>query len=574
MTPTEPVEAKSQLIMASTSSAVARDTTANVVHQSSSLAHTPHLPKKDRAHALLSRYQTTYQVQEALAELKAYWNSLLSRFTVQSADPRLNRMVNVWNPYQCLVTFNLSRSASYFETGIGRGMGFRDSNQDLAGIVHLVPERARQRILDLAATQFPDGSAYHQYQPLTKRGNHDLGSGFNDDPLWLVFGVATYLEETGDTAILDEVVDFDNDPALAKPLIDHLIASHRHVMANLGPHGLPLIGRADWNDCLNLNCFSVQPGESFQTTTSADGKVAESVFIAGMFCAIVPTLAELLRRRGETAQAAQVDADVTAMRQAIDAHGWDGAWFRRAYDAFGDPVGSAGNAQGQIFIEPQGMCVMGGCGVADGRARQALDAVADRLGSEHGIALLAPAYQTYDPRLGEITSYPPGYKENGGVFCHNNPWVIIAETIVGDSERAFDYYRRITPAYREKISEVHRLEPYAYAQMIAGPAAPRSGQAKNSWLTGTAAWAWHAATCWLLGVRPSLDGLVVAPRLPAGFGDYTVTRRFRGATYRITVTGAGTPATGRLSVDGVAVDGDVVPVAAPGATVDVLWQAP
>lgn len=534
----------------------------------------PGVVRKDAAHALLSRYRTTAQVDAALAALRGSWDDLLDGFRLRSADPLLDRSVNIWNPYQCMTTFNLSRSASYFETGIGRGMGFRDSNQDLLGIVWMLPERSRQRILDLAATQFPDGSAYHQYQPLTRRGNHALGSGFNDDPLWLIVGVCHYLKETGDWSVLDEQVPFDNDPALARPLLDHLIASYRHVVANLGPHGLPLIGRADWNDCLNLNCFSDNPGESFQTTANrGDGRVAESVFIGGLFCYAVPELAEVLRRRpGDPALADELERAVAAMAAAVVDAGWDGAWFRRAYDAFGEPVGSASNTEGQLYIEPQGMCVMGGIGVADGLARRALDSVESRLSGEHGIALLSPAYSSYHRELGEISSYPPGYKENGGIFCHNNPWVIIAETIAGTPERAFDYYRRITPAYREAISEVHGLEPYVYPQMIAGPEAPRHGEAKNSWLTGTAAWAYHAVTAWLLGIRPGFDGLVVAPRMPSSHGDYQVTRRFRGASYRITVTGSGSTTTGVLTVDGAVVDGDTLPVAPPGSTVEVSWR--
>ncbi len=544
----------------------------------------PGVVRKDPARDLLARFRTVEQVDAALAALRSYWEELLTGFQLRSADEKFNRSVNTWNPYQCMATFNLSRSASYFETGIGRGMGFRDSNQDLLGIVWMLPERSRQRILDLAATQFPDGSAYHQYQPLTKRGNHALGSGFNDDPLWLIVGVCHYLKETGDWAILDEQVPFDNDPALARPLVDHLIASYAHVVKNLGPHGLPLIGRADWNDCLNLNCFSDTPGEPFQTTANrGDGRVAESVFIAGLFCYAVPDLVEVLRTRPATLEsgearaerdlADEMEAALATMRAAVDVHGWDGDWFRRAYDAVGEPVGSAANAEGQIYIEPQGMCVMGGLGVADGRARLALDSVEERLSSEHGIALVAPAYQTYHLELGEISSYPPGYKENGGIFCHNNPWVIIAETIAGTPERAFDYYRRITPAYREAISEVHAQEPYVYSQMIAGPEAVRHGQAKNSWLTGTAAWTYHAATGWLLGVRPGFGGLVVAPRMPAGFGDYQVTRRYRGATYHIQVVGSGTSAAGTLTVDGIPVAGEVVPVAAPGSVVEVVWTA-
>ncbi|MDR2929348.1 MAG: hypothetical protein LBV06_00320 [Propionibacteriaceae bacterium] len=540
----------------------------------------PGVVRKDPAVELIARFDTTQKATAELDRLKAHWRQLLGQFHLDSGDEKMNREVNMWNQYQCMVTFNLSRSASYFETGIGRGMGFRDSNQDLLGIVAMVPDRARQRILDLAATQFPDGSAYHQYQPLTKRGNHDLGSGFNDDPLWLIWGVAAYIKETGDFAILNENVPFDNDESLARPLIDHLVASWRHVVNNLGPHGLPLIGRADWNDCLNLNAFTTTPGESFQTTTNQAGTVAESVFIAGMALATCPDLADLLQRRGEADLAEEVRRSVAAMRVAVDDHGWDGAWFRRAYDAMGAPVGSISDDEGQIYIEPQGMCVMGGAGLADGRAATALESVNKLLASPHGVALVAPPYTTYHVELGEITSYPPGYKENGGIFCHNNPWIIIAETIAGTPDLAFDYYKRITPAYREAISETHMTEPYVYSQMIAGPTAPRFGQAKNSWLTGTAAWTWHAATCWLLGVRPSLDGLIVSPRMPADFGEYTVTRRYRGATYIIHIVGSGSydpthsgaepPAT--LTVDGRTVESGVIPVAAAGSTVMVEWR--
>jgi len=521
---------------------------------------------KASARSLMARFASVAQIEAALADLRHYWDDKLSVFSVRSADPRLDRVVDVWNPYQCMTTFNLSRSASFFETGIGRGMGFRDSNQDLLGVVAMEPGRSRQRVIDLASTQFADGSAYHQYQPLTKRGNHDLGTGFNDDPLWLVVGVAHYIKETGDWAILDELTPFDNDEAQSAPLIDHLMASYRHVVSHLGPHGLPLIGRADWNDCLNLNCFSAEPGESFQTTQGrGDGLVAESLFIAGLFCWAVPDLVTMLAHRG--VPASDVSDSLASMHSAVDAAGWDGEWFLRAYDALGAPVGSSRDSEGQIYIESQGMCVMGGCGLSDGRAQKALDSVAKRLAGPHGVALVAPPYTTYHVELGEISSYPPGYKENGGVFCHNNPWVIIAETIAGSPERALDYYQRIT--YREQISEVHGLEPYVYAQMVAGPAAVRPGEAKNSWLTGTAAWAYYAATCYLLGVRPGFEGLVVDPRMPASFGSYQVTRRFRGATYHIAVDNPG--GSGQLIVDGKPVDGTTLPLAPSGATVDVRW---
>lgn len=532
---------------------------------------------RERAHALLSRFATTEQTLAAFEALRTSWTDLLSTYSVTSTDEKLDRMVNIWNQYQCMVTFNMSRSASYFETGIGRGMGFRDSNQDLLGFVHLVPERARQRIIDIASTQFADGSAYHQYQPLTKRGNNDIGSGFNDDPLWLILGVAAYVKETGDWAVLDEPVPFDNEPGSEVPLFEHLTRSFRFTVENRGPHGLPLIGRADWNDCLNLNCFSTEPGESFQTTENQAGGVAESVFIAAMFVHIGPEYAELAERRGLADVAAEARAAVEDMRTAVLEHGWDGEWFLRAYDFYGNPVGTDAKPEGKIWIEPQGFAVMAGIGVdasdpasPASPAVRALDSVHEHLATPHGMVLQWPAYTSYQVELGEVSTYPPGYKENGGIFCHNNPWVIIGETVLGRGERAFDYYRRITPAYREDISDVHRLEPYVYAQMIAGKEAVRHGEAKNSWLTGTAAWNFVAVSQYLLGVRPEHDGLVVDPQIGPDVPSFTVTRVARGARYEIAVTNAGTPgARGRLVVDGVPVEGSTVPYAPAGTTVRV-----
>ncbi|MBL8055530.1 MAG: glycosyl transferase, partial [Anaerolineales bacterium] len=436
---------------------------------------------------VIARYLQPAQVEAAFQALRRYWDGLLGRLQVQTPDEHTNRMVNIWNAYQCMVTFNMSRSASYFESGIGRGMGFRDSNQDLLGFVHMIPARARERILDIAATQLPNGGAYHQYQPLTKRGNNDIGSNFNDDPLWLILGVAAYLKESGDWAILDEPVPYDNAPGSETPLYEHLQRSLQYTLDRLGPHGLPLIGRADWNDCLNLNCFSDTPGQSFQTTTNKEGRVAESVFIAGLFVLAADELAGVARARGRLEEAARYHAAARQMETVTLQHGWDGAWFRRAYDDFGRPVGSRECAEGQIFIEPQGLCVMANIGGL-AYARPALDAVCERLATPHGIILQQPAYSRYYLELGEISSYPPGYKENAGIFCHTNPWIMIAEAMVGRGDAAFDYYLRINPSAREAISDVHRCEPYVYAQMIAGRDAATHGEAKNSWLSGTAAW--------------------------------------------------------------------------------------
>ncbi|MBI5667860.1 MAG: glycosyl transferase [Chloroflexi bacterium] len=523
---------------------------------------------------VIARYLQSEVIEQAMAVLRQYWNGLLEVYQATTPDEHTNRMVNIWNAYQCMVTFNLSRSASGYESGVGRGMGFRDSNQDLLGFVHMVPARARERILDIAATQFADGGAYHQYQPLTRRGNHAVGSNFNDDPLWLVLGVAAYLKETGDWQILDEDVPFDNQPGTEQPLYEHLRRSIGYTLDRIGPHGLPLIGRADWNDCLNLNTFSDEPGESFQTTTNKDGKTAESVLIAGLFVLAAKEMAEIARRcyGGEAAGQVYLD-EASTMEAVIRDQGWDGAWFRRAYDDYGNVIGSAACEEGQIFIEPQGICVMAGIGLDDGRARQALDAVHDRLATPHGIILQQPAYSRYYLHLGEISSYPPGYKENAGIFCHTNPWIMIAEAMVGRGDAAFDYYTRINPSAREAISDVHRCEPYVYAQMIAGRDAATHGEAKNSWLTGTAAWNYVAITHWILGVRPGYDGLYIAPVVSASWPGFQVTRRFRGTRYDITVRRDGPGNTVALSVDGQPIAGNVVPVTdKPACEVVVLLR--
>ena len=516
---------------------------------------------KTRAHAMIERYTTAEAADAAFADLKAWWDALLSRYTLESGNDKVNRMVNIWNQYQCMVTFLMSRSASYYESGIGRGMGFRDSCQDLLGFVHLIPERARQRIIDIASTQFPDGSAYHQYQPLTKKGNAGIGSGFNDDPLWLIAAVCAYIRETGDFSILDVPTPFDSTPGTEVPLLEHLRRSVGFTVSHRGPHGLPLIGRADWNDCLNLNCFSKHPGESFQTFGPSEGPVAESVYIGGMFVKYGTEFAELLDKLGKGDEAENARKEVASVYQAVITDGWDGEWFVRAYDAYGNKVGSRECEEGQIYIEPQGFCVFAGCGVKEGLAQKALASVKERLEYEHGIMILQPAYTRYHLELGEISSYPPGYKENGGVFCHNNPWVSIAETVVGNGNRAFEIYRRTCPAYTEAISEVHRTEPYVYSQMVAGRDAVRQGEAKNSWLTGTAAWTFADISQYILGIQPDYDGLKVNPCVPEDFGDFTVTRLFRGNTYRIHVVNPDRVQKGirSLTVDGKAVEGCTIP---------------
>jgi cellobiose phosphorylase len=515
---------------------------------------------------VIAHFTNVANVEAAFAELNQSWQELLGGYRVQSPNEHVNRMVNIWNAYQNMVTFNMSRSASYFESGIGRGMGFRDSNQDLLGFVHMIPERARERILDISATQLPSGGAYHQYQPLTKRGNDAVGGNFNDDPLWLVLAVAAYLKETADYTIFDEPVPYDNAPGSEEPLYEHLQRSIRYTLDRLGPHNLPLIGRADWNDCLNLNTFSDEPGESFQTTTNKDGKTAESVFIAGLFVLAANEMAALADQLGHTQEAQTYRWHAANMSQTTLAQGWDGAWFRRAYDFYSNVIGSQECEEGKIFIEPQGMCIMAGIGLDDGKAEQALASVAEHLATPHGIVLQQPAYSRYYLNLGEISSYPPGYKENAGIFCHTNPWIMIAEAMTGNGEGALDYYLRICPSAREAISDVHKCEPYVYAQMIAGKDAPTHGEAKNAFLTGTAAWNYVAITQWILGIRPSYDGLIIAPCIPGDWAGFTAVRRFQEVDYHITVERGGPGNDVALTVDGTPVAGNVVPLPGAGVT--------
>ena len=484
-------------------------------------------------------------------------------------------MVNIWNAYQCMVTFNMSRSASYFESGIGRGMGFRDSNQDLLGFVHMIPERARERILDISATQLKNGGAFHQYQPLTKRGNNDVGSGFNDDPAWLILGVAAYIKESGDWSILDEQVQYENEDGSEAPLYEHLQRSIQYTLDRLGPNNLPLIGRADWNDCLNLNCFSDTPGQSFQTTTNKDGTVAESVFIAGLFVLTCKEMAGMAKYyvEGDKAAGQRLQVASTFNLQPATFYSSLTIWKKRYGPQAGTAIGSAARmiilvmclAQRKmpkaVSLSNRRACALWQAWAWKmGMRSKALDSVAEHLATPHGIVLQQPAFSQYYLHLGEISSYPPGYKENAGIFCHTNPWIMIAESMVGRGDKAFDYYKRINPSAREEISELHKCEPYVYAQMIAGKDAPTHGEAKNSWLSGTAAWNYVAITQYVLGIRPSFDGLEIDPAIPASWDGFKVTRKYRDVTYHINVTNPKHICKGveKVTVNGKQVDGNVI----------------
>ena len=541
---------------------------------------------KVKSNAMIEKYNTPEKVAAGLAELRETWDKLLGILNVDTPDDKVNRMVNIWNQYQCMVTFNLSRSASYFESGIGRGMGFRDSNQDVLGFVHQIPDRARERIIDIASTQFPDGGCYHQYQPLTKKGNADIGGDFSDDPLWLILSVSAYIKETGDWSILDEMVPYDNDMSVAQPMLEHLKVSFYHIVNNLGPHGLPLAMRADWNDCINLSCYSDTPGESFQTYTNpkfkAEGgysKVAESAFVGALFTYAGPNYVQILNHLGKTDEAAKAQAEIDKMKKVMMDSAWDGDWFLRAYDAEGKKMGSKECEEGQIFIEPQGFAIMSDIDAE--ASKKTLKAIDERLNTQYGLVLNNPAFTKYYIQYGEISTYPGGYKENAGIFTHNNAWIICAAAYAGEGDQAFKYYSEIAPAFTEETSDIHKTEPYVYGQMIGGKDAGADigkqgdnfGQGKNSWLTGTAAWNMVAISQYILSIAADFDGLKIDPSIPHEWDGMKATRQFRGATYDITVKNPNHVCKGvkSMTVDGKAVDGNVIPVMDGGKhTVEVV----
>lgn len=522
----------------------------------------PMVLNKAKGRAVMARYTDPKAVAAAFDRVRAAWDTHLGKLSVQCPNEHLQRMVNAWNPAQCMATFNLSRSASGYESGIGRGMGYRDSNQDLLGFVHMIPARARERILDIAATQLSDGTCYHQYQPLTKKGNAEIGGDFYDDHLWLILSTCAYIRETGDRSILDEAVGYADVDEKTATLQDHLDLSIDYTLRQRGPHGLPLIGHADWNDCLNLNCYSTEPNESFQTAGDVEGSTAESVMIAGLFLYAARDLAGLYDWLDNPAAAAPIRAGYAEMLAAVETHGWDGEWYKRAYDAKGQPVGSHENEEGKIYIESQGWCVLGGAGQENGRARQALESVHRHLFTPDGVILQQPAYSDYHLELGEVSSYPPGFKENGGIFSHNNTWIHLGWCLLGEGEKALEYYLSICPSAKLDKIETYRAEPYVYAQMTAGRDAPTPGEAKNSWLTGTAAWSYLVATQGILGIQPEYDGLRINPCIPPDWDKFEIVRVFRGATYNIRIQNPNRHSKGveELLVNGASVSGDKIPL--------------
>jgi cellobiose phosphorylase len=509
---------------------------------------------RDRAQLprMVSAFRDRATVETAFEALREDWEDYLSQFTVETPDPELNAMVNFWNQVQCRTTLYWSRFVSAYETGLGRGMGTRDSAQDTLGIVHCAPDRARTTLTRLWRLQFADGHTWHQFYPLTGEGSRGLAAEFPerpqwfcDDHLWLVLAVCAYVRETGDLAYLDELVAFaDGDEA---SVWGHMLRAVEFTLGHRGPHGLPRAGFSDWDDTMNIDLGSGR---------------AESVWCGMQFCRAGLDFAELAEELGRRDEAARLRAHAKEMAAAVDEHAWDGEWYARAFDDEGRPIGVATEELHRINMNPQTWSVIGE--VANGeRAERALQAMHDHLATEHGIALLWPPYDGGDRRVRGTSTYPPGAKENGGIFCHANAWAIVAAAMAGQADRAYDYYRRILPL-RRTDADCFLVEPYVYCQNICGPTHPQFGMGRNAWLTGTAAWTYVAATQWILGIRPTYRGLRIAPALPSSWAGFKARRRFRGAWYDIAIERRSAGGEVAILVDGVPVAGDVVPAAPAG----------
>lgn len=494
---------------------------------------------KKNARAIINNYFTITNVDKAFDEIKAYWEDLLSGFSLASVDEKLNRVVNIWNQYQCVINFNLSHNFSCFDSGKENCIGYRDFNQNMCGIVHLLTEQARSRIIDLSSTQSENGEISQRCPLPAKEVYEKDGEKSVNEPLWLIYSVAAYIKETGDWGILDENVPFDNNPLTAKPLLDHLSRSFYHVVNNRGPHGLP-VSRKD--------------------------QKSESVFTAGLFINAGNEYVKILQNKGKKQDAITARAHIDQMTQAIKTHGWDGEWFIYAYDDSGKRTGSSESEEGKIFIEPQGCCVMAGIGAEEGLSQKAINSVRKYLDTAHGLATIDSPFSDYCSNLAQISSLPPGYGKNGGILCHNNAWIIIAETILGQGDSAFENLKKITPAYLEEVSDLFKLEPYVYSQMRAGKDSKHPGEAKNSWSGGTAEWVFVTISQWILGIRPDYNGLIVDPCIPSDWNGFTVTRKFRGSVYKITVKNPSHVCKGvkTLIIDGIAVQEKNIPVFSDG----------
>ena len=495
---------------------------------------------KSEAKRTVKKYKKTANILKSFGKLRSYWEDCLSNYQVKTPDPDVDTMVNIWNQYQCRTTFNWSRFASYYEAGIGRGMGFRDSNQDTLGIVHTIPAKVKVRLKELASNQFKNGSSYHKFFPLTKTGEK---GGYSDDPLWLILAAVGYIKETKDFAFLDEPVKYVD--GAKGTMYEHLKGAIDFVESEKGPKGFVLMRFADWNDCLNLG---------------TDNERAETTWVPELEYWAIREFIRLAEHKKHFQDVKKYSKLAARVKANFNKNAWDGKWYIRGIDKFGKNIGSKKNKKGKIYLNSQTWAVMSG--ITEGkRARTCMDMVKKFLDTKYGVMLMAPAYTEFDPVLGAITTFAPGLKENGGIFCHSNPWAMIAETVLGRGDRAFEYYKKILPSAKNKIADIHKTECYVYSQFITGRDNPHFGRARNSWLTGTAAWNMVAISQYILGIRPEYEGLCVDPCIPRKWKRFTVQRRFRNAIYEIEVTNPKGLSKGvkSLVVDGKKIEGNIIP---------------
>ena len=511
------------------------------------------LGQKDSLAAALpeiERFRNEAEVDKAFETLRDFWKKYLTTMQVETPDAAFNSMVNVHNPRQCFITYYWSRYLSYYQLGMGtRGLGFRDSSQDVMGVTAHMPEKSKELIVKLLSVQKTNGSAMHQFNPLSMEATNgdaheipDRPQYYGDDHLWIVLAVSEYLKETGDTAFLDEKVSYyEKDqwgaPVESGTVYDHLTRALNFTKNDMGNHGLPLLGFADWNDCVNLPTG------------------AESMFNACLYSRALMEMIALEEFLGNKAKAEQYKADHAVMKKNLNEQAWDGEWYVRYYDADGTPLGSSKNSHGQIYLNGQSWPVFSGLATEE-RGRQALDSARKLLNTSKGLKLSMPGFNGYDPTKGGITTYPPGAKENGGIFLHTNPWMMIAETIMGDGNRAYEYYNQINPAAKNDIIDEYECEPYVYPQNILGDEHKLFGLARNSWLSGTSSWTYQAASRFILGIRPQMEGLLVDPCIPSKWDNFSVERTFRGCRYTINVENPNNVCKG---VKSISVDGKELP---------------
>lgn len=522
----------------------------------------------EAARPSIQKYRQAKAVETALAEMSRSWDAYLSALQVETPDLSMNAMLNVHNPHQCYITKTWSRYLSYYQLGLAsRGIGFRDSSQDVMAVLASIPEEGREFISTLLSFQMRSGAAMHQFNPLTLEGSigdsaemEDRPHYYSDDHLWIILAVAAYLKETGNFAYLNAVIPFYDKDKRGQALeegtvLEHLQRGLAFTHRDTGQHGLPLLGFADWNDTVNLPAG------------------AESLFTAHLYGKALLEMIALLEHLDDAEGATKYRAWYEEMKTRVEATAWDGEWYVRYFDAEGAPYGSRHNQHGQIYLNAQSWAVISGFAAPE-RAHRAMQSAYERLNTRDGLKLSAPGYNGYDPKLGGISTYPPGAKENGGIFLHPNPWAMIAETLLGDGERAHQYYTQINPAGKNERIDVYECEPYVYAQNILGDEHPQFGKGRNSWLSGTAAWCYQAATQWILGIRPEFAGLRIDPCIPADWRGFQAQRRFRGCTLHITVHNPQGVCRGvtRMLVDGKAAAGNLVPPGlSPGEHTVEVW---